>query len=40
MRRVKSEENVADLGIKPLSKAVIAKYCLTLEDVNMAEENG
>ena len=28
VRRVKSEENVADLGTKPLSKAVIAKHCL------------
>ena len=32
MRRVKSEENVADLG-----KAVIAKQCLALEYVSMAE---
>ena len=32
VRRVKSEENVADLG-----KAVIAKQCLALEYVNMAE---
>ena len=40
VRRVKSEENVADLGTKPLSKAVIAKHCLTLGYVNMAEENG
>ena len=30
MRRVRSEENVVDLGTKPLSKAVIAKHCLTL----------
>ena len=29
MRRVKSEEDVADLGTKPLSKAVNAKHCLT-----------
>ena len=40
VRRVKSEENVADLGTKPLSKAVITKRCLTLGYVNMAEENG
>ena len=39
VRRVKNEENVADLGTKPLSKAVIAKHCLTLGNVNMAEEN-
>ena len=39
MRRVKSEENVADLGTKPLSKAVIAKHCLSPGCVNMAEEN-
>ena len=38
--KVKSEENVADLGTKPLSKAVIAKHCLTLGYVNMAEEKG
>ena len=30
MRRVRSEENVGDLGTKALSKAVIAKHCLTL----------
>ena len=39
VRRVKSEEHVADLGTKPLSKAVIAQHCLTLGCVNMAEEN-
>ena len=39
VRRVKSEENVADLGIKPLSKAVIAKHCLTLGYVNMDAGN-
>ena len=27
VRRVRSEENVADLGTKPLSKTVIAKHC-------------
>ena len=30
VRSVKSEDYVADLGTKPLSKAVIAKHCLTL----------
>ena len=35
VRRVRSEENVADLGTKPLSKAVIAKHCLTLGYMNM-----
>ena len=39
MRRVKSEEHVADLGTKPLSKAVLAKHCLTLGYVNMDDEN-
>ena len=38
-RRVKSEENVADLGTKPFSKAVIAKHCLALGYANMAVEN-
>ena len=33
------KENDADLGTKPLSKAVIAKHCLTLGHVNMTEEN-
>ena len=37
VRRVKREENVADWGTTPLSKAVIAKHCLAL--VDMAEEN-
>ena len=37
--RVSSEENVADLGTKPLSKAVIPKHCLALGYVNTAEEN-
>ena len=36
--RVRSEENVADLGTKPLGKAAIAKHCLTLEYVNMAQQ--
>ena len=39
VRRVRSEENVADLGTKTLSKAVIAKHCLTLGYVNMDEGN-
>ena len=39
VHRVRSEENVADLGTKPLSKAVIAKHCLTLGYVNVDEEN-
>ena len=34
VHRVRSEENVAGLGTKPLSKAVIAKHCLTLGYVN------
>ena len=39
VRRVKSEDNVADLGTKPLSKAVIAKHCLRLVYMNMNQEN-
>ena len=39
VRRIKSEDNVTDLGTKPLKKAVIAKHCLTLEYVNMNQEN-
>ena len=31
VRRIRSEENVADLGTKPLSRAVIAKHCLTFK---------
>ena len=31
VRRIRSEENVADLGTKPLSRSVIAKHCLTLD---------
>ena len=27
VRRVRSEDNIADLGTKPPSKAVIAKHC-------------
>ena len=37
-RRVRSEENVADLGTKPLSRAVIAKHCLTLGNMNMDDK--
>ena len=39
VRTAKSEENDADLGTKRLSKAVIAKHCLAVGYVNMAEEN-
>ena len=39
VRRTRSEENVADLGTKPLSTTVIAKHCLTLGYVNTDEEN-
>ena len=39
VRRVKSEGNVADLGTKPLNKAVIAKHCFAEGFVNMAEES-
>ena len=35
VHRVRSEENDADLGTEPLSKAVIAKHCLTLGYVNV-----
>ena len=38
VRRVRSEENVADLGTKPLSKTVIAKHRLTLGFANMDEK--
>ena len=38
VRRDRSEENVADLGTKPLSKTVIAKHCLTLGHMNMDEK--
>ena len=40
MRTVESEENIADLGSNPLSKVVIAKHCLALGYVNMAEGTG
>ena len=39
VRRVRSEENVADLGTEQISKTVIAKHCLSLGYVNMDEEN-
>ena len=39
LRVRRSEENVADLGTKPLSKAVIAKHCLTLGYVSMDAGN-
>ena len=37
VRRIRSEENVADLGTKPLSTAVIAKHCLTLVYIGVHE---
>ena len=39
VRRFRSEDNVADLGTKPLSKAVIAKHCLALGYVHMNQDN-
>ena len=39
VRTVRSEDNIADLGTKPLSKAVIAKHCLTMGYVNMSQES-
>ena len=39
VHRTRSGEHVADLGTKPLSKAVIAKHCLTLGYVNMDAGN-
>ena len=39
VRRIRSEDNVADLGTKPLSKAVIARHCLAMGYVNMNQEN-
>ena len=38
IRRIRSEDNVADLGTKPLNKLVIAKHCLTLGYVSMDDE--
>ena len=37
VRRVRSEENVADMGTNPISKTVIVKLCLTLGNTNMDE---
>ena len=37
--RVDSEHNVADLGTRALSRAVIKKHAATLRYVNLAEEN-
>ena len=39
VRRVKSEDNIADLGTKPLIRAVIAKHCTTMGYVNMSQED-
>ena len=39
VRRVKSEDNIADLGTKPLSRAVIAKHCTTMGYMNMSQED-
>ena len=39
VHRIRSEENVANLGAKPLSKAVIAKHCLAPGYVNMDAGN-
>ena len=39
VHRVRSEENVTDLGTKPLSKAVIAKHGLTLGYANVDAGN-
>ena len=39
VRRVRSEDNIADLGTKPLSKTIIAKHCLTMGYVNMSQES-
>ena len=38
VRRVKSEENVADVDTKAPSKAIISKHSITLAYVNMYEE--
>ena len=35
----KVEDNIADLGTKPLSKAVIAKHCTAMGYVNMSQED-
>ena len=39
VHRIRSDEHAADLGTKPLSKAVIAKQCLTLGYVNLDAGN-
>ena len=39
VRRVRSEDHIADLGTKLLSKAVIAKHCITLGYMNMSQED-
>ena len=39
VHRVKSEENVADPGTKPLCRAEIAKHCFAPGYVNMAEDS-
>ena len=39
VRRVKSEDNIADLGTKPLGKAVIAKHCTAMGYMNMSQED-
>ena len=39
VRRVKSEELVADLGEKALSKATVSKHCTPFRYVDVAEEN-
>ena len=39
VRRVRSEDNIADLGTKPLSKAVIAKHCTAMGYLNMSQED-
>ena len=38
VRRVRREEHVADLGTKPLSRAVVAKHCLTLGYMSMDDK--
>ena len=37
--RVKSEENVANLGTQPLINGVITEHCFALGCVNMDEES-
>ena len=39
VRRVKSEDNIADLGTKPLSRAVIAEHCATMGYMSMNQED-